>query len=188
MNLSKWLETRGAHHDVVSWATPFGDDHEALYKTCPRGDWLLGIAARAGIPARQRVAAARDCVALALDQVPDDAADVHAALATLDRWLAGEDDRPRRDADRAACEAAADRAADPAAQAGALAIRAALGAVDEPDDAAAAVAFVVQAAMLDVGECAVMSAVRYAQSSCADHVRAHISFGDLDAALNRDSE
>lgn len=183
MNLCQWLESRGAHHDVVQWAAPFGDDHQASLRGCPRGDWLLGIAARANVPRRPLVAAARDCVSLALDQVPDDAADVHAALATLDRWLAGEDDAARRQADRDACEAAADRAADPASQAAALAVRAALGAVDDPDEAAAAVSFVVQAAMLDVGECAVMSAVRYAQSTCADRVRQHLPVEVFEAAL-----
>lgn len=186
MDVSAWLEARGAHHDVVSWATPFGDDHEALLAACPRGDWLLGIAARAGIPQANLVAAVRACAALALDQVPDDATEVHDALATLDRWLDGERDEARREADRARCEEAADRCTDPAAAAAALAIRAALGAVDNPEEAAACVSFVAEAAIADVGECAIMSALRYAQETTADRVRDHIPFALFEAAWSEE--
>ena len=176
MTVADWLRERGAHHDVVEWATPFENDLARLWAECPRGDWLLGIAARAEVDSRALVRAARACVELARDQAPDDDPRIAAALSATDRWLSGSDDPEARARAKADVEKAADEAPDPATQAAALAALATIGAVDAPDEAAAAVSFVVQAAVLDVGECAVMSALRYTQATCAERVREHVPF------------
>ena len=47
--LSSWLAARGAQTDVVVWAEAYGDDWASAWSACPRGDWLLALAARAGL-------------------------------------------------------------------------------------------------------------------------------------------
>lgn len=51
-DLADWLTSAGAANDVVTWAReqsagPQG--WEQAWLSCPRGDWLLGIAARLGV-------------------------------------------------------------------------------------------------------------------------------------------
>lgn len=169
--VATWLEREGAHHDVVEWARAFGDDWEAAWTGCPRGDWLLGIAARRAIDRRAIVEAACACARLGLDHVPDDEGRPRAAIEAAEAWARGEDDPAARADARAAVAAAVDGAPDPAVAAAATAALAALCAVDDPAEAAAAPASVVQAAVLDVGDCAMMSAMSYAQRTCADRVR-----------------
>jgi hypothetical protein len=174
-SLSRWLETHGAHHDVVTWAAPFGDDWARAWTECPRGDWLLGLAARRGVDPRAVVRAACACARLALEYVPDDEARPRAAIEAAERWVEGHDDDPaeRLRAQRAV-EAAVELAPDPAVAAAATAALAALASVEAPEQAATAAASTAQAAVLDAGDCAMMSALAYAQSACADRVREHV--------------
>ncbi len=174
--LADWLEEHGAHHDVVSWARPFGAEWERAWRECPRGDWLLGLAARREVDRRALVRAARACAELALEYVPDDEARPRDALAAIERWLGGEDDAQARARLAEAVERAIDEAPDPAVAAATTAAFAALRAIDAPDDAAGAAAACVQAAVMDAGECAMMSALGYAQHTCAERVREHVPF------------
>lgn len=169
-----WLEGEGAHSDVVEWARPYGADWERAWSECPRGDWLLGLAARREVAREALVRAARACAELAMDYVPDDEGRPHEALAAIDRWIAG-DGASREETCRAA-ERAIDEAPDPAVAAAATAAFAALRAIDAPEEAPAAAAAAVQAAVLDAGDCAMMSALGYAQRTCADRVREHVPF------------
>jgi len=172
--LWEWLEANGAHHDVVEWARPYGDAWERAYGECPRGDWLLGLAARRGVDRAAIVRAARACAELAMDYVPDDEARPREALAAIDRWLAG-DGGPGAEI-TADVERVIDEAPDPAVAAAATAAFAALRAIEAPDEAATAAAAAVQAAVLDAGDCAVMSAMTYVQRTCAERVRVHVPF------------
>ncbi len=174
--VSAWLEQHGAHHDVVEWARPYGEEWERAWRECPRGDWLLGLAARIGMDRVEIVRAAQACAALGLDYVPDEEARPRAALDAIDRWLEGADDADARARACTAIEAAMEEAPDPAVNAAAMAVFAALRSIDSPDEAATAAAAVVQAAVLDAGDCAMMSALRYVQHACAERVRQHVTF------------
>jgi len=177
----RWLEDAGAHHDVVTWAKPFGADFERAWRECPRGDWLLGIAARAGADRAAIVRGAIECARFALEYLPDGEPRPAAALDAAGAWLDGADDPAARRRALADVEAAIDAAPDPAVAAAASAALAALSSVDSPDDAPGAVSGAVQAALMDAGDCAMMSAAAYAQQTCADHVRAHVPTPAFDA-------
>lgn len=56
---------------------------------CPRGDWMLWIAARAGVERKLLVRAACDCVRTALKYVPKDELRPLRAIETAERWCEG---------------------------------------------------------------------------------------------------
>ena len=60
-----------------------------------------------------------------------------------------------------------------------MAALATLRSIGTLDDAPHAVTSAVQAALLDAGECAMVSAMRHAQSVCADLVREHVARPEL---------
>lgn len=173
--LARWLEDHGAHHDIVEWARSYDADWERAWRECPRGDWMLGLAARSGVDRRSLVRAACACAALALDYVPDGEARPSSALDAAQRWLDGSDHPELRARAASDVEAAVDDAPDPAVSSAALAALAALRSIDAPDEAPTAAAAAVQAAVLDAGDCAMMSAMRYVQHECAERVREHIT-------------
>jgi hypothetical protein len=165
LTAAAWLEAEGAQHDLVSWAASFGDDWAGLWEACPRGDWLLAMAVRRGVPEGARVRAAVRCARLALDVLPDGETRAADGLATVE---GGAD---ARSAAIAALEEAGEAAPDPAVQAAFMAVEAALRSVDDPDSAVVAAASAIQATVLDTGECAMMTALTYAQRTSADRVR-----------------
>lgn len=177
--VASWLESKGAHHDVVEWARPFGDAWERLWSECPRGDWMLGIAARGGVARADLVRAASACARLALDQVPDGEARPAEAIARAEAYARGEDDADARAEATEAVEAAIDGAPDAATAAAAMAALAALRTIESAADAPLAAASAVQAAVLDAGDCAMMSALGFAQHACAERVREAIPFASL---------
>jgi hypothetical protein len=160
---SRWLEARGAHHDLVSWAEAF-DTLDAMWTACPRGDWLLGIAVARALPPALVEDAMLAAATLALDHVYD------ADRPRLADLLAAP--RERRIEAAPAVEAQAAAASSPALAAalGALAI-ALSGRIE---DAASVAALVSQAAVFDAGDCAMMPALSYAQKRSAELVRAVI--------------
>lgn len=165
----------GAHHDVVKWAEPFGDDWARAFRECPRGDWLLGLAARRGVDRRAVVRAACACARLGLAYLPDGDRRPLAAIEAAERYADGNDDPAARAEAKRAVEIAVDVAPDPTVAAAAAAALAAISSVESPDQAAAAAVAVAQAAVLDAGDCAMLSALTYTQSACADRVRDHVS-------------
>jgi hypothetical protein len=177
--LWQWLEQEGAHHDVCAWARPYDADWSKAWTECPRGDWLLGLAVRRGVERAAIVRAACACAELGLDYVPDDESGPRRAIELARRWAAGEDDAGTRAELAAELEATVDAAPDPAVAAAGLAALAALRSIEAPDEAATVAASVAQAAVLDAGECAMMSALGYAQRTCADRVREHVSLAAL---------
>lgn len=169
--LARWLEARGAYRDVVAWAEPAADDWEGAWRACPRGDWLLGIAASVeSTDRRALVRAACACAELALEVVDDGPA--RRALDALGAWAGGAEDTVSLDAAQAALEAAFAEALDPAVQASQAAALAALAARHDPREAPAAAAAAVQANVLATGECAMESVLRYAHAQAAERVRA----------------
>ncbi|MBX3274728.1 MAG: hypothetical protein KF729_30960 [Sandaracinaceae bacterium] len=175
MEVWRWLEAQGAHHDVVRWARPFGEDWPRAWDECPRGDWLLGVAARAGADGRAITRAACACARFALPYLPDAEERPRVALDALERYVEGGEPPADHAALDAALEAAVDGAPDPAVAAAAMAALAALRSVAHPEDAPLAASSAVQAALLDAGDCALVAAMRHAQASCADLVRTHLA-------------
>src|SRR5687768_15552986 len=85
-SLADWLQRNGAARDVVEWAAPFGADAERAWNECPRGDWLLAIAARANVPLEPLVTAASACARVALDYVDTTEARPQEAIEAAERW------------------------------------------------------------------------------------------------------
>ncbi|AKF11290.1 hypothetical protein [Sandaracinus amylolyticus] len=166
--LARWLEARGAYRDVVAWAEPFGDDWSAAWTACPRGDWLLAIAATLETTDRRAlVRAACACAELALEAVDDPSA--RDALTAARVWCDGAE-AP----DPTALEAAFAIPGDPAIQSAQAAALATLATIRDPREAPGAAAAAVHANALATGECALDAVLRYAHATTADRVRAFL--------------
>jgi hypothetical protein len=175
-----------------------------LWAECPRGDWMLHLAARAGVDRRHVVLAACDVSALALAHVPAGEERPRRAIEVARRWARGEataeevraaaDDA--RDATTAARRAAAhvaraaegvggayigfvaaEYAADAAHAAAAIAAAAEYGVADAVAAADAASA----AAAIAAADFTTARATSLAQ--CADIVRSWIDAATIVAAL-----
>jgi len=181
--LADWLEQVGAHHDVVTWAAPFGEAWAAALAQCPRGDWLLGIGTKLGAPHRAVTIAAVECARTCLDIVPDDEPRPAHGLEVVLRWTRDEADLGEVRECIATLEAA--DPPDPAVGAAMFAALAAASSVLDAEHAPGAAANAAQATVFAVGDCAMMAALRHAQSSCADIVRERLDFPALVAAISR---
>lgn len=172
MNLSDWLRSERALSDFVTWAEPFGQDWARAWSECPRGDWLLALAARAGSERQELIAASAACARLALEVLDDDAAaPALEGVARAEAWARGEDASTALGAELESML----EAPDPLLGAGARAAASVLMAIEDPQSAPGAASAAVETSMLQAGECATMAAVSYAQRRSAELVRAHIS-------------
>jgi hypothetical protein len=170
-----WLAREGAHNDFVEWARPFGADVGALWRACPRGDWLLALATRLRAPTRTLVLAACGCAETAVEHVPPEHVQVGDRLAELRAWAASALPpltTEQIESMRTELEAARDAATDPAHAEAVLAALAALETVGDPAFAASAAAFAAQATMVSAADCAMQEALRFAQHQSAETVRA----------------
>ena len=73
-----------------TWARPYGTDLARAWTECPRGDWLLWIAARVGVRRETVVLAACACARLAMVHVPEGETRPLVAIETAERWARGE--------------------------------------------------------------------------------------------------
>ena len=218
----KTLKRLDACHSAIAWIKS-QDNIKTAWDTCQRGDWMLWIASRLGIPRERLVLAACDCAELSLKYVTPEEPRPRIAIATARRWALGRETianvRVAADAAYAAADAAAYAAAyaADAADAADAAYDAARAAFDDADDAAfaadavhiafdaadaAAYASAYAADAVHAANDAVYAvratgyaarAAAYAAahaerlsilSRCADNVRLHISFSDIETALN----
>jgi hypothetical protein len=164
----------------VTWATRFGDDWERAWNECPRGDWLLAIAARAGVDRKKLVLAAAASARTALDSLPPGENRPLSAIEAAERWASGSGSEEE-------CEKSARSLngivfSDPASAASNAAAHAAALSVRDPDAASVAASNAAQAAIHGVDDCAMMALLSYAHRTCADHVRAHVDFATLSRA------
>ena len=114
--LTAMLKRRGACEDAVLWAKDYATLPEA-WAACPRGDWMLWLAAKAKLCSRQElVLAACECARLSLVHVRKGELRPLKAIETAEAWARGE--VPLEDV-RSAAAYAADAAADAAAAAAA---------------------------------------------------------------------
>lgn len=153
---ARWLETNGAHHDLVSWAEAHPDWAE-LWQACPRADWLLAIAERRGASAAVVARAARALAVLALDHVEGEERRMLAEALAAPTGSSAD-----------AIEARAALSVDPAHQ---MALAAVALAVRGTSDLPSVAAMIAQAAAMDAADCAMGAAVSYAQRRGAELVR-----------------
>jgi hypothetical protein len=180
--LFEWLKVESAQSDIVEWARPFGEDWERAWNECPRGDWLLAMAARAKVDEKRIVLAAAACARQALEHVDPAESRPLSAIETAEAWANGQ-------ATAEACRALASeldgmRVDDPALACAFAAAHAALASIDAPEHAAGAAANAVQSAMMVAADCALMSILSYAQKATASEARAHLPFALIRSALD----
>ena len=81
------LKNLGACSEAVQWV---GTKTLAVgWRTCTRGDWMLWLAARAGIDRKKIVLAACACARLVLQFLPTDELRPLTAIETAERWARG---------------------------------------------------------------------------------------------------
>lgn len=175
-----WLERQGAQRDVLDGLAHVGASWETLWRECPRGDWLLGIAWRVGVAhallVRAAVAAARTCPAEARTPLSD------AALDVAERFANGEASAGDVATATAALEAAIGTVGDPVVEATMRAAYAAGEGVADPGVLAVAAAAATEATMVSVMDCALDVAMGWAHAKCAEAVRAEVPLAELLAA------
>ncbi len=157
----------------MTWAESYDTDFQRAFSECPRGDWLLAIAVRAGVPLEQRSLAAAACARLGLEWL-DDSAEASRALDNLEACARGEMDWAELPAKVARLKAI--ELPDPASATALSAVVLALESAADPEAAALVPSSVVQAAMFAVADCAIMSLLRHTQLQSAQAVRKHIAF------------
>lgn len=175
--LSDWLARAGAHNDVVVWARAYGADWARAFGECPRGDWMLAVAARLGAEPRSLVLAAAACARTALDAVPPGDTRVLAAIETAERWARGDATAEECAAVASALEALETN--DPGYAAAVASAAATAQAVGDPEAASLAASNAAQAALFGAGDCAMMALYSYAQRACAEAVRRHVDLAAL---------
>lgn len=130
------LGTLGAPAEMVGWAAEAELDIERVWEECPRGDWLIALAVRAGVERRAVVRATASCARLALARIPEDDKRARKALEAAEQWA---ESGLKASACWAAAFGAADargsyQSSDPAASAAAGAAAATAFACDEAAD------------------------------------------------------
>ena len=176
-----FLAQNGAQADVIEGLRAIASDWPTLYAKCPRGDWLLGIATRLGVPHTALVEAAVLSARTALDQL-----DVPAARRALDvamAWSRGEASAAEVADASAAFDAEAARIVDPSSDAAARAVQAVVLGVTDPDVLASAPAFAAEATIAATMECGVELAMGWAHTKTAEAVRTAISLAELERAI-----
>jgi hypothetical protein len=166
--LAAILRKHGACYGAKDWAKAgdYGADLERAWNECPRGDYLLWIAAKIGVDRKLVVLAACACARLALRHVKPGEDRPLKAIETAEAWTRGE--ATIEQVQQAAAYAAA-AAAYAAADADAAAYAAAAAAY-----AAAAAAYAAAAAAY---------ARQRVLTQCASIVRERISFAVVLAAV-----
>lgn len=168
------LADHGAHRDLVAWCEPFGDDWSAAWSACPRGDWLLAIAAsQQDVDRSSLVLAACACARLALDA--SDHEEASRALTTCEAWARGEGELASLERAASALELAFERSVDPVEQTTLAAAISALSSRVQPREAPGAAGNAVQANVLATGDCAFEPVVRYVHAKSAELVRSLVS-------------
>lgn len=84
------LEHLGLQGNFLTWAQREERDLAGLWAACPRADWLVRLAAGAGVERRALAEAVQDCVG----ELPRVGGGAHheAALQAAERWRVGEEE------------------------------------------------------------------------------------------------
>jgi hypothetical protein len=172
-----WLRTAGAQGDVIDGLARF-PDWQTLWRECPRGDWLLGIAERIGVPHDALVGAAIGCARL-LDL---DEPALHV-IARAEQWIDGAATAAEVAAAVRALEENLATAVDPSVEAaGRAALAVGLG-VAEREYLAAAPAAAAESVMMASMDCGFELAMRWAHDKTADAVREAVPWVEFEACI-----
>lgn len=177
-----WLEANGAQRDVVDGLRECARDWGTLWRECPRGDWLLGIATRAGVDHVALVRAAIGCARTAMDLLDGDGearaagAAARALLEVATSWANGVATKDEVAAAVRALEPLAGALKDPSADAAARSAQAVGMGVADPDVLVSSAAFAAEATIVSTIDCGLAMAMGWAHGKCADAVRAAIAF------------
>lgn len=126
MTLIEMLEKHNPCIEVYTWASQESGSLYNTWRACPRGDWLLWMAAKLGIERKLVVAAACDCAETSLKCVPEGEDRPANAIRVARAWIAGDASIAEvSEARRAAAAAGGGVAAVAAAYAAAMAAAAA---------------------------------------------------------------
>ena len=180
----EWLRRTGAQGDVIEGLARFAD-WRSLHRECPRGDWLLGIAERLGVPHVTLVRAAIGCA-----RIVDSDPEAMTVLDVVERWTEGRTSIADVRAATTALEAALSRAVDPAREAASRAALAVGLGVEDREVLTAAPAAAAESVMVASIDCGFELAMRWAHDKCAAAVRAAVpwsSFEDRLARIDRDA-
>lgn len=174
-----WLSAHEAQRDVLDGLARF-TTWEALWRECPRGDWLLGIAERISADHTHLVRAALACARIA-----DPEEQATRMLDVVDAWLA--DKATTEDVARAthALDTALSTAPDPASEAS---MRAALAVGMGVGDRAvlpSAPAAAVESIMMASIDCGFELAMRWAHDKTATAVRTALPWSMIEPCIAR---
>ncbi len=177
MTVADWLSRLGADPEAVAWARAYGWGWERAWAECPRGDWLLTVAARATTEPTALVRAASACARLGLPYVPSDESRAlgERALDDAEAWASRRGSTASLSAFATELEREAGGAPDLAAANALRAAGAACRSAAAPDSAPFAASLAIEAAVLAAGDCAAISALTYMQQKTADAVRTHVA-------------
>jgi hypothetical protein len=181
--LRTWLEQSGAQRDVIDGLASFGDDWEAMWKDCPRGDWMLGIAERLGVDHGALVRAAVGCAELALDYVVGDEA--RHVLRAAGYWVDGSATALEVKSVTDELEEATKRPADPSCEAGMRAAVAVGMGVEDRTVLPTAASAATEAAITASIDCGFEMAMRWAHDKCASAVRLAIPWSMVKPCIDR---
>lgn len=180
--LIAWLESERAHHDLIHWVKSNALAWPAAWEVCPRGDWLLALAHRAGAERADLCRAALALAALVEEEVEDPG--VSSALERLRKSFAMQDLSPDFVAE---LDEEADRAPD-LALAHAYRILSLVGrSHDDPEAVALVPTYLVELSMVGTGDCAWTSVIAATQRRTADIVRRELATPGLQRASDRTS-
>jgi hypothetical protein len=174
-----WLEAHGAQRDVLDGLREHARDWRSLWRDCPRGDWLLGIATRLGVDHVALVRAAIGCARTALDRYEGTEAETVLEIAA--RWCDGMASAEDVALTTRALEAAAAHVQDPSADAAARAVQAVGLGIADREVLVSAAAFAAEATIVATMECGLEMAMGWAHRACADAVRAAIAWELVEA-------
>lgn len=176
-----WLEENGAQRDVVDGLRESARDWSSLWRTCPRGDWLLGIATRIGIDHVMLVRAAVGCARTGVDYY--DGPEAKQLLAIAARFCEGAASADDVAAATRVLEGAVAKVSDPSADAAARAALAVGMGVADREVLASAPAFAAEATIVATIDCGMELAMGWAHRACAEAVRAAIPWEVVEARI-----
>lgn len=90
MNLVAKLHKLMACNEAIRWARKNQSTPAKMWKSCPRGDWMLWLAARVDVDRKQLVMAACACARLVLHLVPAGEDRPRKAIEAAEAWCRGE--------------------------------------------------------------------------------------------------
>ena len=174
-----WLRKSGAQGDVIEGLARFADWH-ALWRECPRGDWLLGIAERLGAPHDALVRAAIACA-----RVVEGDEEALAVLDLAERWAEGRATAAEVAAATRSLEQASARAVDPSREAANRAALAVGLGIDDRGVLTAAPAAAAESVMVASIDCGFELAMRWAHDKCAAAVREAVPWSVFEACVTQ---